>query len=218
MSKVYRVVTFLLMLLGILVVFPEFWGAVKGVVGAFAAYKWFLIGVGVFFLLRIIPFVRDNSATLETLSHELTHMAVGLLFFKRVKSLKVNSDGSGEVWHSGNGIGSTCISLAPYTFPLFTYILLLFSLMIADNSMWLFHTFIGFSFAFHILCFAKQTRLNQTDITKWGYLRSFVFIALFLMFNVAVVLLTIKMGFADGIVSMVKGVWGNFVNILGIIF
>jgi len=219
MSKVYRIVTFLLMLVGIVVVWPEFWSAITGIFSSFSAYKWFLIGMGVFFLLRIIPFFREIGGTLETLSHELTHMVVGILFFKRVKSLKVNSDGSGEVWHSGkNAFGNTCISLAPYTLPLFTYILLLISLMIAAKSMYLFHIFIGFSFAFHLLCFALQTRLNQTDIKKWGYLRSFVFIALFLMFNVAVVLLSVKMGFADGIVSVAKGMWENFVSIWNKIF
>ena len=219
MSKVYRIVTFLLMLVGIVVVWPEFWSAITGIFSCLSAYKWFFIGMGVCFLLRIIPFFREIGGTLETLSHELTHMVVGILFFKRVKSLKVNSDGSGEVWHSGkNAFGNTCISLAPYTLPLFTYILLLISLMIADKSMYLFHIFIGFTFAFHLICFALQTRLKQTDIKKCGYLRSFVFIALFLMFNIAVVLFSIKMGFADGIMSVCKGMWENLVAILKAVF
>jgi hypothetical protein len=38
------------------------------------------------------------------------------------------------------------------------------------------------------------------------------------MFNVAVVLLSVKMGFADGIVSVAKGMWENFVSIWDKIF
>ena len=213
MIKILRILSYPLMILGIVVVAPEFWVAMKMVVASLGVYKWFLIGLGVFFLLRIIPFLGRNSKILETASHELTHMIFCLLFFKRVKSMKISSEGSGEVWHSGNGIGNTLIALSPYTFPLFTFIVLIFSIWTSAESMHVFHLLIGFTLAFHLICFATQTSLRQTDITSQGLVRSFLYITLFLMFNLAIVLFSVKMGFTDAIVSVCKDVWDNFISI-----
>ena len=76
----------------------------------------------------------------------------------------------------------------------------------------------GFTLAFHLICFSTQIYLRQTDITSQGVVRSFLYIALFLMFNLAIVLLSVKMGFTDAIVSVCKEVWGNFVTILKAVF
>ena len=211
--KILRILSYPLMILGIVVVAPDFWAAVKTVFASLGAYKWFFIGLGAFFVLRIIPFLGRNSKVLETASHELTHMIFCLLFFKRVKSMKISSEGSGEVWHSGNGIGNTFIALSPYTFPLFTFIILIFSIWASADSMHVFHLLIGFTLAFHLICFATQISLRQTDITSQGVVRSFLYIALFLMFNLAIVLLSVKMGFTDAIVSVCKGMWENLLGI-----
>ena len=213
MIKILRILSYPLMILGIVVVAPEFWAALKVFFVSLGVFKWFFIGMGAFFALRIIPFLGRNSRVLETASHEITHMVLCLLFFKQVKSMKISSEGSGEVWHSGNGIGNTFIALAPYTLPLFTFIILIFSIWGSAESMHVFHLLIGFSLAFHLVCFATQTSLRQTDITSQGVVRSFLYIALFLMFNLAIVLLSVKNGFTDAIVSVCKGMVENFLEI-----
>lgn len=210
MPLIYRIVTFLLMLFGILFVAPEFWEAVK-MLPRFDIFKWFYLGVGVYVALRVMPFLQVNSRWLETTSHEFSHALIGLLFLKDIKSLKVNENGSGEVWHSGNGIGKTCISLAPYTFPLFTYVLMIISLLLSAPVTPMYQVLMGFTFAFHVKCFAWQTRLDQTDITSQGLVRSFVFITLFLMLNTAIVLMATRYGFADGVERLSKAVLRNFV-------
>lgn len=217
MSKIYRIVTFLPMVLGIVAVAPVFWNSLKLLLD-FGVYRWFYLGVGVYVLLLLLPFVRNNARVLETLSHEVTHAFVGLLFLKNIKSLKVSSDGSGEVRHTGNRFGATCISLSPYTLPLFTYILLIISLMVEKDNIYIFDIFVGFTFAFHIKCFVSQTSLRQTDITSQGIVRSFVFIALFLMFNTAVVLMSVKSGLADAVVSVVKSMWVYFIILWNKVF
>lgn len=216
--KILRILSYPVMILGIFIVAPEFWAAIKAVFASLGVYKWFFIGLGAFFVLRIIPFLGRNSKVLETASHELTHMFMCLLFFKRVQSLKVSAEGSGEVWHSGNGLGHLFIALAPYSLPIFTFIVLIFSIWGSAESMHVYHLLIGFTLAFHIVCFATQTSLRQTDITSQGVVRSFLYITLFLMFNLAIVLLSVKMGFTDAIVSVCKDVWGNFVSIWNKVF
>ena len=53
---------------------------------------------------------------------------------------------------------------------------------------------IGFSYAFHVCCWIKQTRLHQTDITGPGVVRSLLVITLFHILNLCLVILTPSSG------------------------
>ncbi len=131
-------------------------------------YQWMLYGMGIYFVIRMIPFYERNEQWLQTFSHELSHTVVGMMFFQKIHSFHAEEN-QGIVWRSGRPIGDIFISLAPYCLPIFTYAFLLLRIIGADKMLYVFDLFIGFTLAFHLVCFWKQTRPYQTDIQQQGY-------------------------------------------------
>ena len=151
---------------------------------------------------------------MQTFSHELTHTIVGLMFGRKIHSFKATNDEGGEMWHSGNRFGGIFIALAPYCLPIFTYAFLLLRIIGASNQLMWFDIFIGFTLAFHVVCFAKQTRNYQTDIQQHGYFKSYLFIALFLLFNATVILLSIRKGIVGSVTYLFPQYWSDIVATL----
>jgi len=126
-------------------------------------YQWLLYGMAIYFIIRKLNMLSRNEQWLQTTSHEMTHAVVGIMFFHKIHSLQADEE-YGEVQHSGQRFGSIFISLSPYCLPIFTFALLLLRIMAANKMLYVFDLLLGFSLAFHIVCFASQTRLNQPDI------------------------------------------------------
>ncbi|MCL2246205.1 MAG: M50 family metallopeptidase [Lentimicrobiaceae bacterium] len=174
-------------------------------------YKWFGAGFGAYFILHFLLF-RKNGEFAQTFSHELTHTLVGLMFGQKIHSFTATNGNGGEIWHSGKRFGGIFISLSPYCFPIFTYAFLLLSIIGASNySMW-FDILIGFTLAFHVVCFAKQTRSYQPDIQKYGHFKSYLFIVVFWFFNATIILLSIRKGITDSVVYLFPQYWDNIVT------
>ena len=55
-----------------------------GVLRQLSIYQWVGVGIAAFSLIHSV--VKKNMTWLETFSHELTHIVVALLFFRRVHS------------------------------------------------------------------------------------------------------------------------------------
>ena len=216
-KKVTDYVVPVILALSLLFVIVEFWDAVKWMFLHLKFYLWFFIGVASLFLLRLIPPVKKNESMLQTLSHELTHMIVGLLFFHKIHSIEAKED-NGVVWHSGNTFGGTFISLAPYFLPIFTFAFLLLRIIGAWKSLNVFDFFIGFNLAFHCICFAKQTRSYQTDIKSKGYLKSYLLIACALLFNLTIILLSIRKGIIKSNIYLFTNYWNDIVSAFKFIF
>ena len=53
---------------------------------------------------------------------------------------------------------------------------------------------IGFTYAFHVCCWVRQTRLYQTDVTGPGTVKSLLCIATFHLLNFCLVVLTPSSG------------------------
>ena len=111
----------------------------------------------------------------STFEHELTHLLVGLLFFKKPAGFKVtDSEGGVTELYGGNFL----ITLAPYFLPTFTYILLLFYFII-DPRFYLYYFFIlGLITSYHIFSTIQEFSYSQPDIIVSGR----VFSTLFLIF------------------------------------
>ena len=169
-------------------------------------YQWLLYGMGGYFVISRLPFIRKNIEWMQTFSHELTHTIVGLLFFHKIYSFKVE-EGTGMITHAGRRLGGIFIDLSPYCLPIFTYILLLFRLMGAPSMMYLFDIFTGITWAFHISCFWSQTGLYQTDIQGQGYVRAFMFIVAGWLFNTSIVLLSIPHGIGKAFSTLFMQYW-----------
>lgn len=137
-------------------------------------YWWFMVGTAVYPLLRKFlasrsPNMNRRFNGIETLTHEFSHTLVGFLTGRRIHSMHVEEN-SGEVVTSGPEWGRPFVSLAPYTLPFLTYILLALRTLIAWEYTWLFDILIGISLGFHLVCFVRETRLYQTDINRFSSL------------------------------------------------
>lgn len=182
-----------------------------------AIYQWLLYGFAAYFILRKFKLVSRNEQWLQTTSHEMTHAIVGMMFLHKIHSLQAN-DGYGAVQHSGRQLGDIFISLAPYCLPIFTFAILLLRIM-ADNAMlYIFDLLIGFSLAFHVVCFVSQTRLSQPDIEEQGAVRAILFILTAWFFNATIILLSIRNGVIGAFIYIFPQYWTDITNWWNIIF
>lgn len=150
-------------------------------------YKWTGIGIIAFFILSRL--FNKNLKWFATFSHELTHTIVSLLLFRKIHSFSAGM-GYGEIYTSGNERTLVFVDLAPYCFPIFTYLLLAIRMMLAKDMLMYYDIFIGLSIGFHIYCFRTQTGSYQTDINKHPLFFSYLYIATFLLFNFTVILVS----------------------------
>ena len=182
----------LLMLAFMAFLLYEGWFIMQRFVKVIALYKWVGLGIVVFALLHY--FVKRNRDVMATFSHEITHAVVAVACFREIVSFQVNVR-DGVVWSRGSRWSEPIVSLSPYCFPLFTYVmLLLWSLvatphMVATNGLWAFDILIGMTMMFHIVCFKEQTGSHQSDITGYPLYFSYIYIWLFRLLNLIVVIL-----------------------------
>ena len=151
-------------------------------------------GFAAFFIVFLIPRVRGNTRWMMSFTHEFTHLVFALLFFRKIHRFKVDAKDS-HISYSGGCYGYIPITLAPYCVPLFTLALLPWRFT-TGNPYYLagIDILIGFSYAFHVCCWLKQTRLHQTDIIGPGIVRSVLAIAIFHILNFCLVVLTPSSG------------------------
>lgn len=217
LRKLFYCIALVFLLLSLVLVVKEFWMAFGWMTHHLKVYMWFFIGIAAYYVLRLIPQLKKNEEWLQVFSHELSHTIVGLMLFQRIHSFQAGEK-SGVVYHSGRRFGETFISLAPYYLPIFTFAFLLFRIIGAWKSLYIFDTFIGFSLAFHCLCFIKQTRPYQTDISSVGYLKAYLFIACALLFNLTIILLSIRKGIVNANVYLFTHYWNDIVQFINHIF
>lgn len=106
---------------------------------------------------------------LATLEHELTHIVVGLLFFKRPLSLRVTAREGGEVILTG---GNMWITLAPYFLPTLSLLLLPVSFALPRSYEPALLTIVGATVVYHLLSTWSELRVMQSDFRKAGVLQS----------------------------------------------
>ena len=109
--------------------------------------------------------------------HELTHVLWTWIFGGRVKKMKVSSAGGHVVISKSNFV----ITLAPYFFPLYAFLVI--AVFAIGNCFWpwaeylvWFHLAVGAAYAFHVTLTWHALQTRQTDITSQGWLFSAVII------------------------------------------
>ena len=155
-----------------------------------------LLGFIAFFLLFIIPRVQSNVRWLMKFSHEFTHLLFAILFFRKINRFKVD-DTDSYVSYSSGWFGYHAITLSPYCIPIFTLALLPWRFTTGARSfVYLIgiDALIGFTYAFHICCWAKQIRLTQTDLIGPGKVKSVLCIVLFQIISFCLVAMTPSSG------------------------
>ena len=159
------------------------------------------IGFAAFFAVFAVPRLGSNFRWLMKFTHEFTHMIFAILFFRKIQRFKVDSKES-YVSYSGGWFGYHAITLSPYCVPIFTLVLLPWRFTTATDFktyLAIIDILIGFSYAFHVCCWAKQIRLHQTDITGPGIILSLLVIAIFQLLNLSLVVLTPSSGVENAI-------------------
>jgi hypothetical protein len=192
----------------------QLWFAVVWLVKHLVLYKWVGAGILAYFVLRLL--FKKNETWLQTQTHEWTHVFVALLFGHKIHS-SYAEENRGVMYHSGR-FGGLFITLAPYCFPIFTYLFLLMRIIGAWQSLYIFDILIGFTAAFHAHCFKKQTGPYQTDIQRYGLLLSYIFIAAFWMFNTNVILLAVRMGIVKTSGQLFTNYWDDIIWFWSLIF
>lgn len=209
---VYPLLVILLILTSV-----EFFPALLYVFTHLAMYQWLIYGFAAYFILRKFGFFSRNEQWLQVTSHETSHAIVGMMFLHKIHSLEAR-DNSGVVYHSGKDIGAIFISLAPYCLPVVTYVLLFLRLIGASRSLYVFDLLIGFTLAFYVLCFCKQTSPSQTDIQRQGVVKAYLFIFVCWFFNATMILLSIRKGIWGAVKYVFPQYWNDIVGFWNFIF
>ncbi len=156
--------------------------------------------------------------------HELTHAFFAVLFGGSVKSFKAGERGGQVMVTKSNFV----ITLAPYFFPLYTFLVLLAYLMTvsadAPRAAGVLIFFTGASFCFHLVLTIIFLQTDQKDIREHGVVFSYPLIYLFnILFAALLVhlLLAQKNAFLDflrhGIILTVRLAAHALSGILGFI-
>jgi hypothetical protein len=107
------------------------------------------------------------------MGHELTHALAAVLHGGQADDLRVSTKGGMVKVNVSNFL----VNLAPYFFPIYTFILLLVY-WIADPKYQIYLIFLlGVSLAFHLALTYYSLRQHQSDITEVGWLFAIPFIA-----------------------------------------
>ena len=194
---------FLRMLLGVALL-PMCWGVVRafydsvlaaaGDSGGVTAESIALVGGMVAFVLcwMAVP----HPVKTYVLGHELTHALWGLAFGAVPSKLRVSAAGGSVNLTKSNML----ITLAPYFFPFYTFLVIVVALITSAFirplpwlPLWMFT--VGFTWAFHALFTLETLAQRQPDVKLYGRIFSWVFIflanvVLVLVFLAAVTSLT----------------------------
>jgi hypothetical protein len=140
--------------------------------------------------------------------HEFTHALWTWLFGGKVKRFKATSKGGHVIVTKTNFL----IALAPYFFPVYAALLVIFFSIghliwnWKQFAVW-FHLFVGAAYAFHVTLTWHILKTRQTDITQQGYVFSTVIIFLG---NVSVLLIGIPLLTAKMDLLTMFGSWFRF--------
>ena len=184
---------FLRMILGVLLL-PMCWGVVRafcdsvmasaGESGGITAESIALVGGMAAFALCWMAV--SHPVKTYVLGHELTHAIWGLLFGAMPSKLRVSASGGSVNLTKSNML----ITLAPYFFPFYTFLVIVVALITSAFirplpclPLWMFA--VGFTWAFHALFTLETLSQRQPDVKLYGRIFSWVFIFLA---NVALIL------------------------------
>lgn len=157
----------------------------------------FLAGVACWLVVYLL---LPRPMLIYVWGHESTHVVWSWLFGGRVTRFKATAKG-GSVRVTRNNF---LISLAPYFFPIYVWVVVLF--YAAASLIWIlltvqafFHLLIGAAYAFHLTLTGHILKTRQTDLTEHGVVFSLVIIGFgnLLTLLVGLPFLTLKVGWSQ---------------------
>lgn len=149
-------------------------------------YMWLMVGCLIYVVIH--KFAKKNLEVMQCFSHEMAHLILALLTFRKILSFQVGTEG-GVVWTSGkSNIGMVPMTLAPYCLPWMTFLLLMIRDLIMVNYYWGFDILIGITLAFHVVTMKEQTKTFQPDIRNYPLWFSYLYIWCARVMNIVIVL------------------------------
>lgn len=156
--------------------------------------------------------------------HELTHALWGIMFLAKPSKLRVSARGGSVNLTKTNVL----ITLAPYFFPFYTFVVIVAALItgifitpLPCIPVWLF--FIGLTWAFHVLFTFETLSQRQPDITVYGRTFSWAFIFAVNVFLILLWLSSVTSTFGFAVSSVVgctadayKWVYGTIVYLISL--
>jgi len=157
----------------------------------------------------------SHPVRMYVLGHELTHALWGLFFGARPSDVRVSESGGSVRLTKSNLL----ITLAPYFFPFYTFVVIVVALVtyaflrpLPFLPLWTF--LIGFTWAFHVLFTFETLTQRQPDVRLYGRIFSWTLI---FIFNVALVLVwlasTTPLTFADLAGGLMRHVVSAYVGV-----
>lgn len=132
---------------------------------------WFYLG---FLSYLIIHLFLYKPIFLHVVGHELTHAFWTFIFGGKTSSIKATAKGGQAVVSKSNFL----INLAPYFFPLYTFIVLIVFFIVDKRFLPYVIFAIGFTLAFHVCLTIGSLLRFQSDIQISGFVNSILFIYL----------------------------------------
>lgn len=119
----------------------------------------------------------SHPVKMYVLGHELTHALWGLLFGARPSDVRVSASGGSVKLTKSNLL----ITLAPYFFPFYTFLVIVVALVtyaflrpLPCLPLWMF--LVGFTWSFHVLFTLETLGQRQPDVKLYGRIFSWTFI------------------------------------------
>ena len=174
------------LLIGLLLL-PACWGATRTLVDAIVLAAGSVGGVSVEAIsllggvaaFTLCWMALPHPVRTYVFGHELTHALWGLFFGARPSDVRVSASG-GSVRLSKTNL---LITLAPYFFPFYTFLVIVVALVtyaflrpLPFLPLWMF--LIGFTWAFHALFTLETLTQRQPDVKLYGRIFSWTFIFL----------------------------------------
>lgn len=169
----------------------------------------------------VLFFVLPRPVWLYVFGHELTHAIWVWVFNGCVKEFKVTSSGG----HIRTDKVNCWISLAPYFFPVYSFIVAwawwLASFWFPLGAhMWVLYGLLGATWGFHVSFTLLTIPMIQSDITENGWLfsLSFIYLANLILLSVFLIALIPGMGFHDWFCGWVEGgqmLWKGCIKLYG---
>ncbi len=201
--KAFQIVNTVLLGVALLLVVPAFFRALV-YVGGHIKHYWYFLGGGVLYAVAALTLLKTNLQYYQTKHHESLHEAACQIFLRPIESISASSSKGGQLVHGGKS--NMFITLAPYSFPLFTYLFLLLHLMI-DPKYPGYLILVGFSFFFFLHAISLQLSTRQPDLHRFGVVRSCMFIADFLLMNVSIILYAVRMKIGKAFLYYFGDLW-----------
>lgn len=119
----------------------------------------FMIGFVVYLVVHILFY---KPVFIHVMAHELTHALWAFLFGGKTKKLEVSSGGGRVLISKSNFL----ITLAPYFFPLYTFLFSIVFAIAQDRYRPYVAFFVGASLSFHLALTLYSLRSSQSDLRE----------------------------------------------------